>query len=156
MKKEDIITICRLLLTLLWVYVAVSKLLNYDTFKFALNRQPLPLWSVPVLAIALPLVELGAAILLSLEKSRTLGFLISLILMIAFTLYVGLALSGAFGRIPCSCGGIISKLKWKGHFVFNICYTIIAWVGWHLQSNNTKVHKQGTKINNQLVSSADM
>lgn len=145
MKKENIITICRILLIILWVYAAGSKLVEHGVFVFSLNRQPLPGWSVPIVATALPITELAVALLLGMERYKRQGLLFSFLLMTVFTLYVGLALSGALGEIPCACGGVISKLGWKGHLVFNIAYTLIAWIGWR------KSRQAGDKSSNNIV-----
>lgn len=147
MKRENIILICSSLLIILWIYAAGSKLTSYDNFLFSLNRQPLPHWSIPFIAIAIPAIELVTVGLLALDKGRTLGFLLSLLLMTSFTLYVALALTGAFGEIPCSCGGIISELKWKGHLIFNMFFTAIAWIGWR----KNRIKNQSTHLNSQLV-----
>lgn len=154
MKKEYIISICRVLLIILWMYGAGIKLTNYDTFLFSLSRQPLPHWSIPIIAVAVPALEIGAVLLLCIKRVRNYGFLLSLTLMTMFTLYVGLALTGAFGEIPCSCGGIISQLKWQGHLIFNLIFTAIALLGWRLNTDmrsKGKSENRGTILNNQMV-----
>ena len=130
MKTQMLISATSALLIILWVYAAGTKLVDHQVFLSALSRQPLPHWSVPILAISLPLTEIAVAIFLCVDHLQSLGFLLSLLLMVLFTLYVTIALSGAFGTIPCSCGGIISALKWKGHLLFNLAYTLVAWLGW--------------------------
>lgn len=32
-------------------------------------------------------------------------------------------------ELPCSCGGIIQRLSWKGHLAFNTLFTILAYSG---------------------------
>lgn len=145
MKRDFWITVICMLLIILWVYAAVSKLLEFVAFGEQLNKQPLPQWSIPILKWALPVIELGVAILIYNTKTRLKGLIASLFLMIAFTLYVIFALGGAFGRIPCSCAGIISQLKWKGHLIFNISFTIISLIGVMLQI------KDGRQYTNQQV-----
>jgi len=34
-----------------------------------------------------------------------------------------------FDRIPCSCGGIIAKLSWGQHLVFNLIFLGLALIG---------------------------
>ncbi|MGF7231362.1 MauE/DoxX family redox-associated membrane protein, partial [Arachidicoccus sp.] len=77
------------------------------------------------------------ALLLYFQRTNKSGFVLSSVLMAAFTLYVLLALSGAFGDIPCSCAGIIGKLRWKGHLVFNLFFTLISFTGWYLHTKKT-------------------
>jgi len=105
-------------------------------FFFQLQRQPLPGWSIPLLKWGLPVVELITAVLIYFQRTRMKGLTISAFLMISFTLYVAFALSGAFGEIPCSCAGLISALKWKGHLVFNIFFTAISITGVYLQKHS--------------------
>jgi hypothetical protein len=61
----------------------------------------------------------------------------------AFTGYVALVLTGIFGRIPCSCGGIVSALGWGEHLILNIALLTIAILGYRASKNIR------TKINNQ-------
>lgn len=135
MKKQQVITLLSTLLILLWIYAAGSKLAQYKVFTDQLARQPLPHWSISILAWALPLVEIITALLLYFQRTNKIGLILSSFLMTAFTFYVLLALSGAFGDIPCSCAGIISKLKWRGHLLFNIFFTLVSFIGWHLHNH---------------------
>lgn len=115
---------------LLWIYAAGSKLMQYDVFIAQLSRQPLPSWSIRYLAWGLPSVELLTAFLLCFQRTIFYGLLLSFVLMLCFTVYVALALRGAFGDIPCSCGGIFSFMRWKAHLVFNILFTVMAFIGY--------------------------
>ncbi len=49
--------------------------------------------------------------------------------MASFTVYIGLVLTGLFGRVPCSCGGVLSSLGWEAHFLFNVCILALAVIG---------------------------
>ncbi len=126
------------LLIALWVYAAVSKLGNLELFASRLRQQPLPLWSTPVLLWLLPLIEIMMALMLSLAISRAIGLLCSWIILLAFAVYVGMALSGAYGRIPCSCGGIFSFMQWKGHLVFNSIAALFSFVAWQFEKENLR------------------
>jgi hypothetical protein len=139
--KKNIADIIALMLIILWVYAAASKLADVNVFTAQLKREPVPGWAAAMLVWALPATELMIALLLSFIKTRTYGLLFSLILMATFTLYVGLALSGAYGSIPCSCGGIFSFLQWKGHLVFNTVVTIAAFIGWKLSRKEMNVSR---------------
>lgn len=126
------------LLIVIWVYAAVSKLGNLELFASRLRQQPLPLWSTPVLLWLLPLIEIMMALMLSLAIIRATGLLCSWIILLAFAVYVGMALSGAYGRIPCSCGGIFSFMQWKGHLVFNSVAAIFSFVAWQFEKENLR------------------
>ena len=131
--KKSIIHIISVLLIILWVYAAVSKLADYDLFIVQLKRQPLPGWSPRLLSWALPAAEIITALSLCFERTQHYGMAASCIMLACFTCYTGLALSGAYERIPCSCGGIFSFMQWKGHLIFNAGATVAAFAGWTLK-----------------------
>ena len=133
--KTSIVNIVILMLIMLWVYTAVSKLADMDLFVTRLQQQPLPVWSVAYLKWLLPASELIIALFLSIEKTRSAGLLFSFVLLTVFAAYVALALSGAYGRIPCSCGGVFTFFGWKGHLVFNTSAAALAFVAWRLNKN---------------------
>ncbi|HEY0299164.1 MAG TPA: helix-turn-helix transcriptional regulator [Arachidicoccus sp.] len=121
------------LLIILWAYAALSKLSEYCVFTDQLKRQPLPLWSTGILSWALPLVEFATSVLIYCQRTRMTALIISSLLMTAFTLYVLFALSGAFGDIPCSCALLVSSLRWQGHLVFNIFFSVLCFAGVYLE-----------------------
>lgn len=133
MKRSLIISIICSLFILLWVYAAGSKLLQYDIFKMQLSRQPLPEWSISILAWTLPAVEILTVTLLCFQRTTRIGLLLSLLLISCFTIYVGLALGNVFGELPCACGGIFQNLGWPGHLAFNLIFTAVAATGYYLQ-----------------------
>src|ERR1700733_2317556 len=117
-KQVTLECVCALLI-LLFLYASISKFLDFKTFIDQMNNQPLPNTWTPFLVWAIPLLEIAISITLLFEYTRLLGLYASLILMILFTLYTGIILLHFFPYIPCSCGGIIKKLTWKQHLVFN-------------------------------------
>lgn len=134
-KRISLEVIC-LLYILLFVYAAVSKLLDFENFQVQLGQSPILsafAWWVSVLV---PITELGIVVLLSIPKWRTLGLFASLILMSMFTSYIFIVLHfSAF--IPCSCGGILEKMSWNTHLVFNSVFVILAVIAllWQNQVN---------------------
>ena len=143
MKRKYFVQSLRYLLIILWMYAALSKLLDYPLFIAQLNKQPIPKGWLSTLAVTIPMVEICAAILLAFQRTKTLGFKVSFILMSLFTLYVALAMARVFGHIPCACAGIIGRMPWLPHLVFNIFFTIISYAGLYLHK-----HKD---INNKTV-----
>jgi uncharacterized membrane protein YphA (DoxX/SURF4 family) len=129
MKRKIVIEILSSLLILLFVYASVSKWLDFKTFTGEINNQPFPNWMTPALVWIIPLTEVSIAILLMFGKTQLLGFWASLTLMSLFTIYTVLILLKFFGRIPCSCGGIIEKLSWKQHLLLNLFYVGVALTG---------------------------
>lgn len=110
-------------------YAAASKLIDFKSFRIQILIQPVPRWSVAYLIYIVPLTEILTITLLLFKKTKTLGLYSAASLMVLFTLYVGLAMSGAFGSIPCSCGGVIGKLSWPQHFIFNLIFLGLSTYG---------------------------
>lgn len=121
---------CALLLCLLFAYTAISKVYDWQGTKGGLYNQVFPDWMATALLYGLPPVELITAVMLISNPFRKTGFLISIILLTAFSIYIGIVMTGIFGRIPCSCGGVINSLGWGDHLVFNLVFLGIAVIGY--------------------------
>lgn len=125
MNKKFIVGMVSLLHIILFVYASLEKLFDYYNFQFGISESPFIAPFAPVLAWAVPAVELGIALLLALPFFRLWGLYASFILMSLFTLYIASML--LFGQdIPCSCGGIIEKLSWEMHIVFNSVFVLMS------------------------------
>ena len=122
-------------LVLVFTYAALSKLLAFSLFRMQLGLQPLPNWSKPWLLYLLPLGELGVVGLLLAPRTRPGGFLASIILLTLFSGYILLGILHLFGKVPCSCGGIIRGFTWPQHLVFNLLWLGVAIWGWRLERN---------------------
>lgn len=130
-------------LILLYIYTATSKLLDYSNFRHVLSRSPLIGNIAPVVAWILPSAEVLISLLLILPQTRRIGLWCSLVLMLAFTGYVGYMLAFT-PHLPCSCGGVLKQMTWKQHLVFNITYSLIALLGIWLYQRPTKPVKPAT------------
>lgn len=126
MNKKLAIEGITALLILLFLYTALSKLLNLQAFRGQLMLQPFPAGWDTVLLWALPLTELLACTLLFFPRTRLQGLYLATLLMSVFTLYVALILTRAFGYIPCSCGGVLERMDWETHLVFNVVFLALA------------------------------
>ncbi len=62
--------------------------------------------------------------------------------MAMFTGYIIIILNYA-ERIPCSCGGILNKMGWHDHLIFNIFFTALGVTGVLLYSYNMPEPAQG-------------
>ncbi|MFA6083425.1 MauE/DoxX family redox-associated membrane protein [Mucilaginibacter sp.] len=126
MKSKTVTDIISFLLILLFVYTATSKLIDFNQFKGQMYNQTLPHPVETLLIWTLPEIEIVTALLLLFEKTKVYGFYLSLFLMTIFTGYIALVLLNYFGRVPCSCGGVIKALGWKMHLVFNLCFLLLS------------------------------
>jgi len=129
MKRKIIIEIISSLLILLFLYASTSKWLAFKLFIGEMNNQPLPNWMTPYLVIGIPAIEILIAFALIFEKSRMPALYASMALMLVFTIYSVAILLHAFKYIPCSCGGVIRKLTWPQHLVFNLFFVGISLTG---------------------------
>ena len=129
MKRLDIPEIISFLLILMFSYAITSKTIDYQSFRVQLLVQPLPKWSVGILFYAIPISEILTVIFLLFKRTKTYGFYMATALMLVFSVYVGLAMTGAFGNIPCSCGGIIGHLTWPHHLIFNLIFLSLSVYG---------------------------
>ncbi len=125
MKPKLYFLFCFLLIVL-FTYTAFSKWLNIEAHLYAMRNQPFSRPLNNFLAYALPVIEIITVVLLVINSTRLLALYLSLLLMALFTAYVAAVLLGLFGRIPCSCGGVIELLGWNEHLVFNIFFLLIS------------------------------
>lgn len=124
-QNHIIETICFLYI-LLFVYAAVSKIIDFENFSIQLGQSPLLSAFAGIVAVAVPLIEIVIAILLA-SKWRTLGLYAAFTLMVMFTAYIFIILNYST-FVPCSCGGILEKLGWQEHLIFNIVFIVLATV----------------------------
>jgi uncharacterized membrane protein YphA (DoxX/SURF4 family) len=118
----------------LFVYASVSKLLDFENFQIQLGQSPLLSAFAGWVSWGVPIVELVIALLLLVPKFRLVGLFAAFSLMVMFTTYIIIILNFS-SFIPCSCGGILEKMGWTEHLLFNIGFVILALIGILLQKN---------------------
>lgn len=132
-KRQVIIECIAALLILLFLYASLSKFLDFKTFTGEMNNQPLPNSWTPFLVWFIPCTEIAISLALLFEYTRLLGLYASLILMSLFTVYTVIILLHFFSYVPCSCGGVIKRLTWRQHLVFNLFFVALSVLGIILQ-----------------------
>ncbi|MNQ22925.1 hypothetical protein D3C85_360820 [compost metagenome] len=133
--KNTIVYIICLLSILLFLYAAVSKILDYENFQVQLAQSPLLSAFAGYVAWGVPAVEILISILLLSERWRTIGLFAAFGLMVMFTAYIYIILNfSAF--VPCSCGGVLEKMTWNQHLIFNIVFIVLSGTAALLQSVN--------------------
>lgn len=128
MKKLPVVQIVSSLLIILYAYTAISKLLTYRTFARTVSESPLIHKGADTIAWLLPVAELVVVLLLFFERSRKIGLYASLVLLVVFTLYL-LYMVLFVADLPCSCGGVISKMSWQQHVWFNLFFIGLTMLG---------------------------
>lgn len=125
MKRSMLIEGIAILFMVLFLYTGASKLMDYDVFTEQIGASPILEPVSTVVAWALPAVEFIVSIALFIPSWRLRGLYGALGLMIIFTGYVA-ALLLLSKNLPCSCGGILALLSWKGHLIFNSVMILLA------------------------------
>lgn len=122
--KEYFVTAVCVLVAFLFVYAAMSKVLDFENFQVQLAQSPLLSAYAHYISFAVVIIELTLAFYLCLPNCQKIALYCSLGLMSAFTIYIFLILNYS-DFVPCSCGGILEKLGWTEHFIFNIAFVLL-------------------------------
>lgn len=133
------------LFILLFVYAAVSKLLDFENFEIQIGQSPLLTAYAHLLVYAVPAVEIVIAAMLVIPRLQLSGFYAAFTLMVMFTTYIVIILN-LTGYIPCSCGGVLEKMGWTEHLILNLFFVGLAYLG--IMLNTLKKSK---KIDNILL-----
>ncbi|SHG81530.1 Methylamine utilisation protein MauE [Flavobacterium micromati] len=122
------------LFILLFVYSAVSKVLDFQNFQVQLAQSPLLTAFATFISYAVLIVEFSIAVLLSIPKTRTIALYLAFGLMFQFTLYIYIILNYS-SFVPCSCGGILENMNWTEHLFFNIAFAMLAIAALYLSND---------------------
>ena len=113
------------LYVLLFVYAATAKLSDLENFTVQLGQSPLLSAFASWVGYAVIAAEFLIVALLIFPITRVVGLFAAFGLMVMFTAYIYIILNYS-EFIPCSCGGILEKLGWKEHLIFNSVFVILA------------------------------
>lgn len=127
--RKITVQVVSFLLIILWIYAASSKLMNFNMFRQQMSWQMLFPFIKHTIIYILPAAEVLTAFLLVFERTQRAGLYFSFTMLLAFTIYVGLAVFKFFDHIPCSCGGILNKMTWNAHFLLNIFFLLLTALG---------------------------
>ena len=112
----------------LFLYTAVSKLLDYRSFYATMDIMPSLKGRAFILAPAVIVSEIIISCMLMIPALRLLGLCFSFALMFVFTVYLMFAVAKGYS-LPCSCGGVLRQLSWKQHVLFNMTFIVLAMSG---------------------------
>ncbi|WP_304343877.1 MauE/DoxX family redox-associated membrane protein [Chryseobacterium koreense] len=125
---------------LLFFYAAFSKILDFENFQVQIAQSPLLSAYAGVISHATIISELIIVAFLIFPRLRLTGLYASLGIMSAFTIYIYLILNYS-DFVPCSCGGVLEKMGWKEHLMFNLICVVLAGIS-VLFNNNTQQRKK--------------
>lgn len=137
MKRKAVIEIISFLFIFLFVYASAAKLIDFERFKIQVGQSPLLTGFgdyIPWMVIS---AEVIVAVTLMIPRIRLVGFFGAFSLMTMFTAYI-FAILHFSPYVPCSCGGILERLGWKEHLIFNLMFDVLAVVAIILESIESK------------------
>jgi hypothetical protein len=137
MKKTTIVEIISALLLFLFLYAALSKLLDFDKFRYQISQSPFITRISRFVVWAIPISEILISVALFVRRTRSAGLYSAFFLMLLFTGYIFIMLRYS-PYLPCSCGGVLSGMSWKQHFVFNLVFTGLSLSGIVIQNTNSR------------------
>lgn len=123
----------------LFTYAAVSKVLEFQKFQIQIGQSPLLSAFAGPVSYGVVIVEIGLSVLLMLPKYRLTGLYGSFVIMTMFSAYIFIMLNFSY-FIPCSCGGILQKMNWTEHLLFNLFFVILSGFAIVLFSKNRIVY----------------
>jgi len=139
MRKINISEIISALFILLFVYAALSKLIDYPKFRIQLGQSPLLTVFAGWIAWTIPSIEICIAILLTTQRFRLISLYAAFSMMTIFSAYI-VAITQFSEFVPCSCGGVLQNLTWNQHLYFNIFFLILGVVGIGFYKGQTATH----------------
>lgn len=142
--------IIAMLFIVLFTYAAITKLIDLENFKIQIGQSPLLSAYTEIVAVGVPITEIFIVVLLFMPKWRVTGLYFSFLLMICFTTYIYIILNYS-EFIPCSCGGILEKMDWKQHLIFNVFCIIIALLAVILSKKTSNHWLHGLKRRNFIL-----
>ena len=129
----------------LFFYAAFSQLLNFEDTRRSMLNQVFPVFIAQMLSYLIPLLELTITTLLIFVNTRWIGFYASAFLLLLFSAYILITMSGVFGRIPCSCGGLLRSQSYWPQLLMNIFFLFLAVIGICLEHKLLFFRKEGIK-----------
>ena len=144
MKKKLVIEIIAFVFIVLFLYASVSKILDYQKFKVQIGQSPLLTGFGGIIPWLVIVVELLIAALIMIPRFRLFAFFCSFSLMVMFTAYI-IAILNFSSYVPCSCGGILEKLTWRDHLIFNCLFVVLALVAIVLQAEENSGYPEETQ-----------
>ncbi|MES2418326.1 MAG: MauE/DoxX family redox-associated membrane protein [Bacteroidota bacterium] len=132
-SKKMMVDIVCYVYFILFLYAAFSKLLAYEKSQLQMSKSPVITNFASILVWLVPVIEIVIATLLITKKTIMLGLYAALALMIMFTAYI-IAILNFSDTVPCSCGGVLEKLGWTEHLLFNLAFMLLAIIAILLQT----------------------
>lgn len=125
LKRSILIEVITIAYISLMLYTAVSKLSDYNLSREQMAMMPVMMPIAHIAAWLLPVIEMLLAISIFIPKTRITGLYAVTGLMVLFTFYI-IYMMANYEHLPCSCGGLLQALSWKGHLIFNSIFIVLG------------------------------
>jgi uncharacterized membrane protein YphA (DoxX/SURF4 family) len=145
MNRKIFVEAVSVLFITLFLYTGISKIMDYAVFKEQIGSSPILASIAPLIAYWLPVVEFLVVLLLIVPRWRLKGLYACLLLMMLFTGYI-IAILSFSKDLPCSCGGVLAKLSWQQHLVFNVVFMILAFLALNAEKGNRRAVKAAWQL----------
>lgn len=149
-KKTLFIEITSFLFIILFIYAAGSKLVDYQKFTVQLGQSPMLTRWANLITWLIPIIEIIVAIMFSFKKTQKIALYGALNLMTVFTTYI-IIVTNFSSYVPCSCGGVLEKLGWTEHLIFNIIFITLAAIAILTDDSSPNEYSQSQKIRSQSL-----
>jgi hypothetical protein len=137
-KRNNIQAIIVAILMALFLYSAIAKISDFDTFSGELSKSPFLYALARPVSFIVPGAEALIAVLLLIRNTRLYALYVYLYMMASFTCYVYLMMAKAY-YLPCACMGIFdSVLGWEEHLVLNAVLTGLTFIAILLEGTSSK------------------
>lgn len=125
MKNKVLLEIICFMVSVVFIYAGMAKLIENETFLIQLDKSPLlPDQSLKFISLFFPILEIFTGIGLFFKRYQKNSLYLSLFLFALFTLYL-IILNLFFIDVPCSCGGILGKMSYLTHIIFNLSFVLL-------------------------------
>jgi len=108
---------------LLFGYTAMSKFLDHENFKTQLVYATANNVIGRLLSYLIPAGEFIVAGLLCFGRTKLIGLYLFCGMLCSFSVYI-IYLMLSERQLPCTCGGMLSKMTWTQHLIFNACFMV--------------------------------
>jgi hypothetical protein len=136
-NSKTIVEIIAALFILLFLYTAINKSFDIQKTVNVIDKTPLISPYAVSVAWLIVIVEYLTSFLLFIPATRKAGLYSALALMTIFTGYIGY-MKIFITKLPCSCGGVISRLSWTQHLLFNLVFILLGIVAILLLRNQSR------------------
>jgi hypothetical protein len=127
MKRKNIFGVAVSLSAVLFAYSAGAKIFDLPGYRSRIGDLPLPLWIAQPLTWFVPLAEILVVLLLILPRTRLVGLISAVSLLVIFSVY--LLYLTQYPVLSCACGGWLEQIGAGWHLTLNVFFIFLGMAG---------------------------